>query len=43
MDRNHDGDLSPREFLGPTAKFQRLDADGDGFIDDREATERHTP
>jgi Ca2+-binding EF-hand superfamily protein len=38
MDRNHDGDLSPREFLGPREAFLRLDADGDGLIDAREAT-----
>jgi Ca2+-binding EF-hand superfamily protein len=37
MDRNHDGDLSPREFLGPRAAFQRLDANGDGLIDAGEA------
>src|SRR5262249_21235043 len=28
MDRNGDGDVSPREFLGPPAMFRRLDADG---------------
>ena len=42
MDRNNDGDLSPREFLGPLAEFRRLDADGDGLIDDREAAALHT-
>ena len=39
MDRNHDGDLSVREFLGTRAVFQRLDADGDGLIDPQEATQ----
>ncbi len=33
MDRNRDGDLSPREFLGPRAEFQRLDANADGLIE----------
>jgi Ca2+-binding EF-hand superfamily protein len=37
MDRNHDGDVSPREFLGTAEDFRRLDADGDGLIDPREA------
>ncbi|MCL6503055.1 MAG: hypothetical protein K6T86_10250 [Pirellulales bacterium] len=37
MDRNEDGELSPREFLGPAAAFQRLDANGDGLIDAQEA------
>jgi Ca2+-binding EF-hand superfamily protein len=37
MDRNNDGDLSPREFLGPRAAFERLDADHDGLIDRPEA------
>lgn len=37
MDRNRDGDLSPREFLGPLDVFRRLDGDGDGLIDAREA------
>jgi Ca2+-binding EF-hand superfamily protein len=38
MDRNHDGDLSPHEFLGPRDEFRRLDTDGDGLIDAREAS-----
>jgi Ca2+-binding EF-hand superfamily protein len=37
MDRNGDGDLSAREFVGPPAVFLRLDADRDGLIDAREA------
>jgi Ca2+-binding EF-hand superfamily protein len=37
MDRNHDGDLSPREFLGSAEDFRKLDADGDGLISAEEA------
>jgi Ca2+-binding EF-hand superfamily protein len=37
MDRNGDGDVSPREFLGARADFQKVDADGDGLIDVGEA------
>ncbi len=37
MDRNHDGDLSPKEFIGPRKAFERLDRDGDGLIDVQEA------
>jgi hypothetical protein len=37
MDRNRDGDVSRREFLGPRAAFERLDADGDGLITAEEA------
>jgi Ca2+-binding EF-hand superfamily protein len=37
MDRNRDGDLSPREFLGPRNDFERLDANHDGLIDAKEA------
>jgi Ca2+-binding EF-hand superfamily protein len=37
MDRNGDGDVSPREFLGTAAEFKRLDLDGDGLISIEEA------
>lgn len=37
MDRNGDGDLSPREFLGTNEQFSRLDTDQDGLIDRAEA------
>ena len=37
MDRNRDGDISRREFLGPRADFERLDRDHDGLIDAQEA------
>jgi Ca2+-binding EF-hand superfamily protein len=37
MDRNRDGDVSRREFLGPRAAFERLDGDRDGLIDAVEA------
>jgi Ca2+-binding EF-hand superfamily protein len=37
MDRNNDGDLSPREFLGTEAEFKMLDTDGDGLISVEEA------
>ena len=37
MDRNGDGYLSPREFLGSPARFRELDADGDGRISVAEA------
>jgi Ca2+-binding EF-hand superfamily protein len=37
MDRNRDGDISPREFLGTSEEFKRLDADGNGLIDPQEA------
>jgi Ca2+-binding EF-hand superfamily protein len=32
MDRNGDGDISPREFLGTMEEFRKLDLDGDGLI-----------
>jgi Ca2+-binding EF-hand superfamily protein len=37
MDRNRDGDVSRREFLGPREAFERLDRDKDGLIDADEA------
>jgi Ca2+-binding EF-hand superfamily protein len=37
MDRNLDGDLSWKEFLGPRHVFEELDADHDGLIDPKEA------
>ena len=37
-DRNGDGDLSPREFLGPLEVFRRLDRDGDELLDAVEST-----
>jgi Ca2+-binding EF-hand superfamily protein len=37
MDRNGDGDLSTREFIGPAALFEKMDTDQDGLIDEMEA------
>lgn len=37
MDRNQDGDVSLREFLGPLDKFREMDTDGDGLISPEEA------
>jgi Ca2+-binding EF-hand superfamily protein len=37
MDRNQDGDVSWKEFLGPRHVFEELDADHDGLIDAMEA------
>ncbi len=39
MDRNRDGDISRREFLGPRATFEKIDRDGDGLIDVEEAAQ----
>lgn len=37
MDRNQDGDVSAREFLGSADLFLRLDRDGDGLLSAEEA------
>ena len=37
MDRNHDGDLSRKEFLGRKVLFDRLDENRDGLISPEEA------
>ena len=37
MDRNFDGDVSWREFLGPRTVFDRLDTDHDGLLSPEEA------
>src|SRR5260370_1140855 len=37
MDRNGDGYVSRREFLGTKADFDRIDRNGDGLIDPDEA------
>jgi Ca2+-binding EF-hand superfamily protein len=37
MDRNRDGDVSRREFLGTDEEFRRIDTDGDGLISLAEA------
>jgi Ca2+-binding EF-hand superfamily protein len=40
MDRNGDGDVSLKEFLGPLELFRKLDADGDGLVSAAEARKR---
>jgi len=40
MDRNGDGDVSLKEFLGPLDLFRKLDADGDGLISAAEAPKK---
>jgi Ca2+-binding EF-hand superfamily protein len=43
MDRNGDGVLSPREFLGSPETFRKLDTDGDGLISIEEARQADVP
>ncbi len=42
MDRNGDGDVSAREFLGTREQFNRIDADRDGLISVEEAVAYET-
>ena len=37
MDSNNNGEITPREFLGRTADFAKMDSNQDGFIDVEEA------
>jgi Ca2+-binding EF-hand superfamily protein len=37
MDKNGDGDVSPREWLGSMEDFKKIDTDGDGLISAEEA------
>jgi Ca2+-binding EF-hand superfamily protein len=39
MDRNGDGDVTLKEFLGDAAEFKQLDTNADGFIEAKEAAE----
>ena len=43
MDRNGDGDLSRREFLGSSDIFRAMDRDGDELVSPLEANAPHTP
>ncbi len=37
MDRNNDGDVSPKEWLGAEEDYRQIDLDGDGLISVEEA------
>ena len=43
MDKNRDGEVSQREFLGELATFEALDRNHDGFIDLTESVQAGTP
>ena len=38
MDRNQDGDVSAREFLGTKEQFTNIDSNGDELLSAEEAT-----
>jgi len=42
MDRNQDGEVTWREFVGPRDVFEGLDTDGNGWIDGTEAQQAET-
>ncbi len=43
MDRNGDGDVTLREFLGDEEQFKKIDTNGDGFIELKEAKAAKLP
>ena len=43
MDKNGDGDVTLKEFLGDKTGFKKLDTNGDGFIEPSEAEAAKTP
>jgi Ca2+-binding EF-hand superfamily protein len=43
MDKNRDGEVSQREFLGETGTFEQLDRNHDGFIDLTESVTANGP
>lgn len=43
MDRNQDGDITWREFLGTREQFQKIDSNGDQLINRQEADEAAAP
>jgi Ca2+-binding EF-hand superfamily protein len=43
MDRNGDGEISRREFLGTPEQFARFDANDDGYLESAEATAAAPP